>query len=287
MPTLDNIAATKAILAKYNFHFQKKFGQNFLIDRSVLSGIVEAGNVGPEDFVVEIGPGIGTMTQYLAESAGQVLAVEIDDKLIPVLQETLGDYDNASVLHQDVLTVDFARIAEERHAGKPLKFVANLPYYITTPIIMQLLQNQVPFTSITVMVQKEVAERMQARPGSKDYGALSVAVQYYTDPHLDFIVGKGSFIPQPKVDSAVITLSPKAEALEPQVKPEHMFTVVRAVFNQRRKTLLNALANGGVLGGDKEAITEAIREAGFEPTLRGEGLDLDGFARLTAALYHS
>ena len=286
MPTLDNIVATKAILAKYNFHFQKKFGQNFLIDRSVLSGIVEAGNVGPEDFVVEIGPGIGTMTQYLAESAGQVLAVEIDDKLIPVLQETLGSYENASVLHQDVLTVDFAEIAEVKNQGRPLKFVANLPYYITTPILMQLIQNQVPFTSITVMVQKEVAERMQAQPGSKDYGALSVAVQYYTDPQLDFIVGKGSFIPQPNVDSAVITLRPKEEPLHPQVKPEHMFTVVRAVFNQRRKTLLNALANGGVLGGNKAAITEAILAAGFEPSVRGEGLDLEGFARLTDALYH-
>lgn len=286
MPTLDNIAATKAILAKYNFHFQKKFGQNFLIDRSVLSGIVEAGEVGPEDFVVEIGPGIGTMTQYLAESAGQVLAVEIDDKLIPVLQETLGSYDNASVLHQDVLTVDFLEIAKEKNGGKPLKFVANLPYYITTPIVMQLLQNEIPFSSITVMVQKEVAERMQAQPGSKDYGALSVAVQYYTDPELNFIVGKGSFIPQPKVESAVITLKPKETPLNPAVKPEHMFTVVRAVFNQRRKTLLNALANGGVLGGNKEAITEALLAAGFEPSLRGEGLDLEGFAKLTEALYH-
>ncbi|SDW55005.1 dimethyladenosine transferase [Lachnospiraceae bacterium KHCPX20] len=286
MPTLDNIAATKAILAKYNFHFQKKFGQNFLIDRSVLSGIVEAGEVGPEDFVVEIGPGIGTMTQYLAESAGQVLAVEIDDKLIPVLQETLGSYDNASVLHQDVLTVDFLEIAKEKNGGKPLKFVANLPYYITTPIVMQLLQNEIPFSSITVMVQKEVAERMQAQPGSKDYGALSVAVQYYTDPELNFIVGKGSFIPQPKVESAVITLKPKETPLNPAVKPEHMFTVVRAVFNQRRKTLLNALANGGVLGGNKEAISEALLAAGFEPSLRGEGLDLEGFAKLTEALYH-
>ncbi|SCW66854.1 16S rRNA (adenine1518-N6/adenine1519-N6)-dimethyltransferase [Lachnospiraceae bacterium C10] len=286
MPTLDNIAATKAILAKYNFHFQKKFGQNFLIDRSVLSGIVEAGEVGPEDFVVEIGPGIGTMTQYLAESAGQVLAVEIDDKLIPVLQETLGSYDNASVLHQDVLTVDFLEIAKEKNGGKPLKFVANLPYYITTPIVMQLLQNEIPFSSITVMVQKEVAERMQAQPGSKDYGALSVAVQYYTDPELNFIVGKGSFIPQPKVESAVITLKPKKTPLNPAVKPEHMFTVVRAVFNQRRKTLLNALANGGVLGGNKEAISEALLAAGFEPSLRGEGLDLEGFAKLTEALYH-
>jgi 16S rRNA (adenine1518-N6/adenine1519-N6)-dimethyltransferase len=286
MPTLDNIAATKAILAKYNFHFQKKFGQNFLIDRSVLSGIVEAGEVGPEDFVVEIGPGIGTMTQYLAESAGQVLAVEIDDKLIPVLQETLGSYDNASVLHQDVLTVDFLEIAKEKNGGKPLKFVANLPYYITTPIVMQLLQNEIPFSSITVMVQKEVAERMQAQPGSKDYGALSVAVQYYTDPELNFIVGKGSFIPQPKVESAVITLKPKETPLNPAVKPEHMFTVVRAVFNQRRKTLLNALANGGVLGGNKEAISEVLLAAGFEPSLRGEGLDLEGFAKLTEALYH-
>jgi 16S rRNA (adenine1518-N6/adenine1519-N6)-dimethyltransferase len=286
MPTLDNIAATKAILAKYNFHFQKKFGQNFLIDRSVLSGIVEAGEVGPEDFVVEIGPGIGTMTQYLAESAGQVLAVEIDDKLIPVLQETLGSYDNASVLHQDVLTVDFLEIAKEKNGGKPLKFVANLPYYITTPIVMQLLQNEIPFSSITVMVQKEVAERMQAQPGSKDYGALSVAVQYYTDPELNFIVGKGSFIPQPKVESAVITLKPKETPLNPAVKPEHMFTVVRAVFNQRRKTLLNALVNGGVLGGNKEAISEALLAAGFEPSLRGEGLDLEGFAKLTEALYH-
>ncbi|MCR4869323.1 MAG: 16S rRNA (adenine(1518)-N(6)/adenine(1519)-N(6))-dimethyltransferase RsmA [Lachnospiraceae bacterium] len=286
MPTLDNIAATKAILAKYNFHFQKKFGQNFLIDRSVLSGIVEAGEVGPEDFVVEIGPGIGTMTQYLAESAGQVLAVEVDDKLIPVLQETLGSYDNASVLHQDVLTVDFLEIAKEKNGGKPLKFVANLPYYITTPIVMQLLQNEIPFSSITVMVQKEVAERMQAQPGSKDYGALSVAVQYYTDPELNFIVGKGSFIPQPKVESAVITLKPKETPLNPAVKPEHMFTVVRAVFNQRRKTLLNALANGGVLGGNKEAISEALLAAGFEPSLRGEGLDLEGFAKLTEALYH-
>lgn len=286
MPTLDNIAATKAILAKYNFHFQKKFGQNFLIDRSVLSGIVEAGEVGPEDFVVEIEPGIGTMTQYLAESAGQVLAVEIDDKLIPVLQETLGSYDNASVLHQDVLTVDFLEIAKEKNGGKPLKFVANLPYYITTPIVMQLLQNEIPFSSITVMVQKEVAERMQAQPGSKDYGALSVAVQYYTDPELNFIVGKGSFIPQPKVESAVITLKPKETPLKPAVKPEHMFTVVRAVFNQRRKTLLNALANGGVLGGNKEAISEALLAAGFEPSLRGEGLDLEGFAKLTEALYH-
>lgn len=281
MATLGNPQNTIAILQKYNFNFQKKFGQNFLIDTHVLEKIIRAAGITGEDFVLEIGPGIGTMTQYLCENARQVLAVEIDRMLIPILADTLSAYDNVEILNEDILKVDIHRIALEKNGGRPIKVVANLPYYITTPIIMGLFESHVPIDSITVMVQREVADRMQVGPGTKDYGALSLAVQYYARPEIVASVPPNCFMPRPKVGSAVIRLTrhekPPVEAADEKL----MFRLIRASFNQRRKTLANGLSNAGELGLSKEMIAGAIEALGLPPSVRGEALTLEQFAGLS------
>lgn len=282
-PYLGNPKNTIEILQKYGFVFQKRFGQNFLIDPHVLEKIILASEIEKDDFVLEIGPGIGTMTQYLAEAAGQVAAVEIDDMLIPILQDTLKEWDNVTVIHGDILKTDIRKLAEEKNHGNPIKVVANLPYYITTPIIMGLFESHVPVKSITIMVQKEVADRMQSGPGSKDYGALSLAVQYYARPEIVANVPPNCFMPRPKVGSAVICLR-KYE--EPPVKAEDeklMFRLIRASFNQRRKTLVNSLKNSAELTYSKEQIEHAIEKCGFSATVRGEALTLEQFAALANA----
>lgn len=281
MATLGNPKNTIAVLQKYNFNFQKKFGQNFLINTGVLEDIIEAADITKDDFVVEIGPGIGTMTQYLCENAREVLAVEIDTHLIPILKDTLQEYDNVEVINEDILKVDINAIANEKNGGKPIKVVANLPYYITTPIIMGLFESHVPIESITIMVQKEVADRMQTDPGSKDYGALSLAVQYYSKPEIVLTVPPSCFMPQPKVGSAVIKLT-KHETVPVQVDDEKMlFKVIRASFNQRRKTLANGLKNYGGIPLTKEQIEESIEELGVIKNIRGEKLSLEQFAELS------
>ena len=283
-PTLGNPQNTIAVLQKYNFVFQKKFGQNFLIDTHVLDKIIRSAEITKDDFVLEIGPGIGTMTQYLACSAGKVVAVEIDRALIPILEDTLEGYDNVTVINDDVLKVDIAKLAEEQNGGKPIKVVANLPYYITTPIIMGLFEKRVPVKSITVMVQKEVADRMQTGPGSKDYGALSLAVQYYAKPYIVANVPPNCFMPRPKVGSAVIRLD-RFEKPPVEVKDENqMFRIIRASFNQRRKTLANGLRNSAELDFTKEKIEKAIETLGKGPSVRGEALTLEEFAKLSDAL---
>lgn len=272
---------TIAVLQKYNFNFQKKFGQNFLIDTSVLDRIISAAEITKEDCVLEIGPGIGTMTQYLAESAREVVAVEIDKALIPILQDTLSEYDNVTVINEDILKVDINRIVQERNEGRPIKVVANLPYYITTPIIMGLFESHVPLKSITIMVQKEVADRMQVGPGTKDYGALSLAVQYYAKPQIVANVPPNCFMPRPNVGSAVIRLT-RYEQPPVQVQDEKkMFALIRASFNQRRKTLVNGLTNAPELKLTKEAVAEALEKMNLSPTIRGEALTLEQFARLS------
>ena len=283
-PTLGNPQETIAVLQKYNFVFQKKFGQNFLIDPRVLEKIIKAAEITEDDCVLEIGPGIGTMTQHLACAAKKVIAVEIDRALIPILQDTLKDYDNVRIINEDVMKVDLARLAEEENGGKPLKVVANLPYYITTPIIMGLFENHVPLKSITVMVQKEVADRMQVGPGTKDYGALSLAVQYYAKPYIVANVPPNCFMPRPKVGSAVIRLD-RYEEPPVKVKDEKlMFRIIRASFNQRRKTLANGLKNSAELDFTKEEIEAAIVGIGKEPGVRGETLTLEEFAGLADEL---
>ncbi|HJD02055.1 MAG TPA: 16S rRNA (adenine(1518)-N(6)/adenine(1519)-N(6))-dimethyltransferase RsmA [Candidatus Mediterraneibacter excrementavium] len=283
-PTLGNPQETIAVLQKYNFVFQKKFGQNFLIDPRVLEKIITAAEITEDDCVLEIGPGIGTMTQHLACAAKKVIAVEIDRALIPILQDTLKDYDNVRIINEDVMKVDLARLAEEENGGKPLKVVANLPYYITTPIIMGLFENRVPLKSITVMVQKEVADRMQVGPGTKDYGALSLAVQYYAKPYIVANVPPNCFMPRPKVGSAVIRLD-RYEESPVKVKDEKlMFRIIRASFNQRRKTLANGLKNSAELDFTKEEIEAAIVGIGKEPGVRGETLTLEEFAGLADEL---
>lgn len=275
---------TIAVLQKYNFHFQKKFGQNFLIDTHVLERIISEAGVTKDDFVVEIGPGIGTMTQYLCEAAGAVAAVEIDKNLIPILNDTLSDYDNVEIINEDILKVDIAALAQEKNGGRPIKVVANLPYYITTPIIMGLFESHVPIESITVMVQKEVAERMQCGPGSKDYGALSLAVQYYATPQIVANVPPNCFMPRPNVGSAVIRLTrhdnPPVEVIDERL----MFRLIRASFNQRRKTLVNGLKNASDLSYSKEQIETAIAAIGKPLTIRGEALTLEEFAQLANEL---
>ena len=284
MATLGIPQNTIAVLQKYNFTFQKKYGQNFLIDSHVLEKIMDAAEIGKDDCVVEIGPGIGTMTQYLAERAGEVVAVEIDKNLIPILTETLADYKNVSIINEDILKVDLNRIVEEKNGGRPVKIVANLPYYITTPIIMGLFENHVPVKSITVMVQKEVADRMQVGPGTKDYGALSLAVQYYAKPEIVAIVPPNCFIPRPNVASAVIRLTCH-EKKPVEVKDEKgMFALIRASFNQRRKTLQNGLVNSPELQFSKEQVAAAIETLGVSPSVRGEALTLEQFAALCNAL---
>ena len=279
-PTLGNPQNTIAVLQKYNFIFQKKFGQNFLIDTHVLDKIIRAAGVTKEDMVLEIGPGIGTMTQCLAEAAGRVVAVEIDSNLIPILKDTLKDYDNITVINEDILKVDIKKLAEEYNGGRPIKVVANLPYYITTPIIMGLFESEVPIDNITVMVQKEVADRMQTGPGSKDYGALSLAVQYYAEPYIVANVPPNCFIPRPNVGSAVIRLT-RHQKPPVEVKDSGlMFRLIRASFNQRRKTLQNGLNNSSELHYSKEQIARAIESLGVPATVRGEALTLEQFARL-------
>ena len=274
---------TIAVLQKYHFNFQKKFGQNFLIDTTVLDRIISSAEITKEDCVLEIGPGIGTMTQYLAERAGSVVAVEIDRNLIPILGET-QDYDNVTVINDDILKVDINRLVEEKNGGRPIKVVANLPYYITTPIIMGLFESRVPLKSITIMVQKEVADRMQVGPGTKDYGALSLAVQYYAKPEIVANVPPNCFIPRPNVGSAVIRLT-RYEEPPVQVKDEKkMFALIRASFNQRRKTLVNGLGNAGRPGITKESAAAALAQMGLSPTVRGEALTLEQFARLSDLL---
>ena len=283
-PTLGNPQETIAVLQKYNFAFQKKFGQNFLIDPRVLEKIIKAAEITENDCVLEIGPGIGTMTQHLACAAKKVIAVEIDRALIPILQDTLSGWDNVKIINEDVMKVDLAKLAEEENGGKPLKVVANLPYYITTPIIMGLFENHVPLKSITVMVQKEVADRMQVGPGTKDYGALSLAVQYYAKPYIVANVPPNCFMPRPKVGSAVIRLE-RYEEPPVKVKDEKlMFRIIRASFNQRRKILANGLKNSAELDFTKEEIAAAIAGIGKEPGVRGETLTLEEFARLADEL---
>lgn len=283
-PYLGNPKRTIEVLQKYEFVFQKKFGQNFLIDPHVLDKIINAAEITKEDFVLEIGPGIGTMTQYLACAAREVYAVEIDKALIPILEDTLQDYDNVTVLNEDILKVDIRKLAEEHNQGKPIKVVANLPYYITTPIIMGLFEEHVPIESITVMVQKEVADRMQVGPGTKDYGALSLAVQYYAEPYIVANVPPNCFMPRPKVGSAVIRLTRHKEAPVKTVDEKLMFRLIRASFNQRRKTLVNSLKNSPELSFSKEEIQAAIAACGFSEDVRGEALTLADFAALTNEL---
>lgn len=286
MASLGNPTNTIAVLQKYNFNFQKKFGQNFLIDSNILENIIEAAEITKEDCVLEIGPGIGTMTQYLCENAREVVAVEIDKKLIPILtQDTLAAYDNITIINEDILKVDINKMVQEKNGGRPIKVVANLPYYITTPIIMGLFESHVPLDSITIMVQKEVADRMQVGPGTKDYGALSLAVQYYASPKVMMTVPAGCFMPRPKVDSAVIRLT---RYQNPPVKVSDegfLFDIIRASFNQRRKTLVNGLGNAADLRVTKEKVLEALESMGLPATVRGEALTLEQFAQLSELLF--
>ena len=282
---LGNPTNTIAVLNRYGFSFQKKFGQNFLIDENVVEKIVRDAGVTKDDFVLEIGPGIGTMTQILCENAREVVAVEIDDKLIPILTEdTLSWYDNVTVIHEDILKLDIVKLANERNGGKPIKVVANLPYYITTPIIMGLFESHVPLDSITIMVQKEVADRMQVGPGTKDYGALSLAVQYYAKPQILLKVPASCFMPRPNVDSAVIQLT-RYEKPPVEVADEHlMFRLIRASFNQRRKTMTNSVGNSPELSVSKEQMAAALEKCGLSATVRGEALTLAQFAELANVL---
>ena len=284
MATLGIPSNTIEVLQKYNFNFQKKFGQNFLIDTHVLDKIIRESGVTKDDMVIEIGPGIGTMTQYLCENAREVVAIEIDKNLIPILGDTLSAYDNVTVINEDVLKVDIKKLAEEKNGGRPVKVVANLPYYITTPIIMGLFESHVPIDSITIMVQKEVADRMQEGPGSKEYGALSLAVQYYAKPEIVAIVPPNCFMPRPNVGSAVIRLTCHEEP-PVEVKDEaFMFNLIRASFNQRRKTLVNGLTNASFLSVTKEQVAEALEKMELSPTIRGEALSLEQFAQLSNLL---
>jgi len=284
MEKLSSPSKTKEIINKYGFHFRKKFGQNFLIDAGILNKIIEGAMVSKQNMVLEIGPGIGTMTQYLAEAARKVIAVEIDEHLIPILADTLQGYDNVTVVHADILKMDIVRLVNEENEGKPIKVVANLPYYITTPIIMGLFENGVPADNITIMVQKEVAERMKAGPGKKDYGALSLAVQYYAKPEIVAHVPSQCFMPRPNVDSIVIRLT-KHKTPPVEVKDEALlFKVIRAAFNQRRKTLVNALSNSGAIHCSKEDMLKVLEVMGLSPTIRGEALTLEQFAKLTNLL---
>jgi 16S rRNA (adenine1518-N6/adenine1519-N6)-dimethyltransferase len=283
-PYLGNPQKTIEVIQKYEFAFQKKFGQNFLIDTHVLDKIISAAEITKDDLVVEIGPGIGTMTQYLACAAREVVAIEIDKMLIPILQDTLSAYDNVTIINEDVLKVDLNKLAEEKNGGRPVKVVANLPYYITTPIIMGLFENHVPLHSITIMVQKEVADRMRMGPGTKDYGALSLAVQYYAEPYLVANVPPNCFMPRPNVGSAVIRLTVHEKPPVTVRDESLMFRLIRASFNQRRKTLANGLNNSPELHYSKEQIAEAIEKLGTSPSIRGEALTLEQFAHLADIL---
>ena len=285
MPKIGTPGRTVEVLQKYQFNFQKKYGQNFLIEPQVLETIVDAAQIQADDCVLEIGPGIGTMTQYLAEQAREVVAVEIDKALIPILQDTLSEYPNVTIINEDILKVDLEKLVKEKNDGRPVKVVANLPYYITTPIIMQLFESHVPLHSITIMVQTEVAQRMQVGPGTKDYGALSLAVQYYSRPEIITHVPPTCFIPRPNVGSTVIRLTryekPPVEAAD----ESFLFSLIRASFNQRRKTLVNGLSNASGLNLSKAQITEALEQMGLPANVRGETFTLEQFARLSELLY--
>ena len=283
-PYLGNPTCTIAVLESHHISARKRFGQNFLIDKGVLEDTVRAAGIGPEDFVLEIGPGIGTLTQYLAQAAGHVCSVELDRSLEPVLADTLSGWKNVEILWGDILKTDLRKLAEEKNGGRPLKVAANLPYYITTPIIMKLLEGEVPVSGITVMVQKEVADRMMAVPGTKDYGALSLAVQYYSKPERVRIVHPSSFIPQPGVDSAVMNLARYEEPPVTCRDKDLLFRVIRASFGQRRKKLVNGVSSGAGLEYSKEEVAEALAAAGLSPDVRGEALTLAEFAALTDAL---
>lgn len=284
MAQLGNPKNTIEILNKYNFMFQKRFGQNFLIDTHVLDKIIQAAEITKEDFVLEIGPGIGTLTQYLCEHAREVVAVEIDKNLLPILEDTLSEYDNVTVINSDILKLDLKALVQEKNAGRPIKVVANLPYYITTPIIMDLFERHLPLINVTVMVQKEVADRMQALPGGKDYGALSLAVQYYAKPYIAANVPPNCFMPRPNVGSAVIKLTLHTNT-PVTVKDEGLlFRIIRASFNQRRKTLVNGLNNSTELSYSKEKLQEALNRLGISENIRGEALSLEQFAHLTNIL---
>lgn len=287
MPDLGNFQSTQAVISKHNFSIQKKYGQNFLIDEHVLGKIIAAAELDKDDYVIEIGPGIGTMTQRMAPLCKHVTAVEIDKELIPILSETLSEFDNVDVINEDVLKVDLKKIIDERNDGKPVKVVANLPYYITTPIIMGLLESEIPVNTITVMVQKEVADRMMVGPGTKDYGALSLAVQYYAEPYIVANVPQNCFIPRPNVASAVIRLTCHMEPPVVVKDKELMFKLIRASFNQRRKTLVNGIANYSELSFSKEQVAEALVDIGLLETVRGETLELSAFARLADRLLES
>lgn len=287
MPTLGNISGTLDVLKKYNFNFQKRFGQNFLIDSHILEKIISAAEITKEDCILEIGPGIGTMTQYLAESAGEVIAVEIDKSLIPILEDTLSGYDNVTIINQDILKVDIAKLVREKNHGKPIKVVANLPYYITTPIIMGLFESHVPLKNITIMVQKEVADRMQVGPGTKDYGALSLAVQYYARPEIVTYVSPTCFIPKPNVGSAVIRLERYQNPPVEVADEAFLFRLVRAAFQQRRKTLANGIGNATDIPCSREQAQQALEELGFSVSIRGEALTLQEFASLSNQLWHN
>ncbi|MBO7711303.1 MAG: 16S rRNA (adenine(1518)-N(6)/adenine(1519)-N(6))-dimethyltransferase RsmA [Lachnospiraceae bacterium] len=275
---------TIEIIKKYEFTFRKKFGQNFLIDERVIERIIQAADISKEDCVLEIGPGIGALTQYLALSAGRVVAVEIDQKLIPILEDTLSGFDNVTVINRDILKTDLQEISDTWHEGKPLKVVANLPYYITTPIIMGLLEKKAPISSVTVMVQKEVADRMKAGPGSKEYGALSLAVQYYSDPQTVTIVPPNCFIPRPSVESAVVALRDVGVGKVPVQNEKLMFALIRASFNQRRKTLANGIKNAAGLTFSREQVVAALEQMGLDANARGETLSLAQFAQLADLL---
>ena len=285
MATLGNPQNTIEILKKYEFMFQKRFGQNFLIDTHVLEKIIKSAEITKDDLVLEIGPGIGTMTQYLCENAREVIAVEIDKNLIPILEnDTLAEYDNVTVINEDILKLDLNKLVEEKNGGNRIKVVANLPYYITTPIIMGLFESHVPLQNITVMVQKEVADRMQAGPGSKDYGALSLAVQYYATPYIAANVPQNCFMPRPNVGSAVIRLTLHEEPPVKVKDESFLFALIRASFNQRRKTLVNGLTNASELNLSKEQVQEALEKMGLSATVRGEALTLEQFAELSNLL---
>ncbi len=285
MATLGNPKNTIEIIQKYGFNFQKKFGQNFLIDTHVLDRIIEESGITKDDCVLEVGPGIGTMTQYLCENAREVIAVEIDKALIPILEETLSEYDNVTVINDDILKVDVQKIVDEKNGGKPVKVVANLPYYITTPIIMGLFESHLPLKSITIMVQKEVADRMQVGPGTKDYGALSLAVQYYAKPEIVANVPPNCFMPRPNVGSAVIRLTKYEEPPVFVENEELMFSLIRATFNQRRKTLVNAIGNAPNLNISKEMVAEVLSEMGESATVRGETFTLEKFAEFSNKIF--
>lgn len=284
MATLGIPKNTIEVLQKYNFSFQKRFGQNFLIDTRILERIIQEAEINEDDMVLEIGPGIGTMTQYLCENAREVIAVEIDKALIPILSDTLSEYNNVTIINEDILKVDINELVQERNGGKPIKVVANLPYYITTPIIMGLFEKKVNVESITVMVQKEVAQRMQAGPGTKDYGALSLAVQYYAEPEIVSNVPPNCFMPRPNVSSAVIRLKLHDKPVISVKSEEMLFKIIRASFAQRRKTLMNSINNSGELNFTKEQVASALNQMGLPETIRGEALTLEQFAKLSDIL---